>query len=325
VLEDEIDIARGDGLVSPKERPAVADQFACTLIWMDDDPMLPGRSYLLRLGTSTLPARITRLKYRIDVNTLDRRPAQTLALNEIGICNISTSAALAFDPYLENHRTGSFILIDRFTNATAGAGMISYPLRRATNIHYHDHLIGKSQHASLKRQKPAIIWLTGLPGSGKSSIADQLERILHDHGYHTFLIDGDNIRHGLNRDLGFTDADRVENIRRVGEVAKLMIDAGLIVICCFISPFRSERESVREMVGPEEFVEIFVNTSLEECIRRDPKGLYAAAMAGKIKNFTGIDSSYEPPLTPEIIVDEAESATHAASRVASWLLPRLAG
>jgi bifunctional enzyme CysN/CysC len=323
VLNDEIDIARGDVLVDPQNRPAVADQFACKLIWMDDNPMLPGRSYLLKSGTQKIPARITTLKHQIDVNTLDQRAARTLSLNEIGICNISTSAPLVFDPYADNRRTGSFILIDRFTNATAGAGIISFPLRRATNIHHHDHLISKKQHAALKQQKPIILWFTGLSGSGKSTIANQLEKTLHDLGYHTFLLDGDNIRHGLNRDLGFTDADRVENIRRVGEVAKLLLNAGLIVICCFISPFRAERDSLRELVGADEFVEIFVDAPLEECIRRDPKGLYAAALAGKIKNFTGVDSPYEPPEKPEIHIRETEDVADAASRVATWLLPRI--
>jgi bifunctional enzyme CysN/CysC len=323
VLDDEIDIARGDVLVDPQNRPAVADQFACKLIWMDDNPMLPGRSYLLKSGTQRIPARITNLKHQIDVNTLDPRAARTLSLNEIGICNISTSAPLVFDPYADNRRTGSFILIDRFTNATAGAGMISFPLRRATNIHHHDHLIGKAQHAALKQQKPIILWFTGLSGSGKSTIADQLEKLLHDLGYHTFLLDGDNVRHGLNRDLGFTDADRVENIRRVGEVAKLLLNAGLIVICCFISPFRADRESLRELVGADEFVEIFVDTPLEECIRRDPKGLYKAALAGKIKNFTGVDSPYEPPERPDIHIRDTEEVADAVSRVAAWLLPRI--
>ncbi|MCK1364135.1 sulfate adenylyltransferase subunit CysN [Bradyrhizobium sp. 62] len=323
VLGDEIDIARGDVLVDPQDRPAVADQFACKLIWMDDDPMLPGRSYLLKCGTQKIPARITTLKHQIDINTLDQRAARTLRLNEIGICNISTSASLVFDPYAHNRRTGSFILIDRSTNATAGAGMILFPLRRATNIHHHDHLIGKTQHATLKQQKPTILWFTGLSGSGKSTIANQLEKILHDFGYHTFLLDGDNIRHGLNRDLGFTDADRVENIRRVGEVAKLMLDAGLIVICCFISPFRAERDSLRELVGPDELVEIFVDTPIEDCIQRDPKGLYAAALAGKIKNFTGVDSPYEPPERPDIHIRKSEDVTEAASRIAAWLLPRI--
>jgi bifunctional enzyme CysN/CysC len=322
VLNDEVDISRGDVLVSPAARPAVADQFACHLIWMDVDHMLPGRSYLLRTGTKTVPARITTLKYSIDVNTLERRPSRTLGLNEIGFCNIATSSPIAFDPYQESRGTGSFILIDRLTNATAGAGMISFPLRRATNIHHQDHLISKVRHANLKHQKPLIVWFTGLSGSGKSAIANLVEQSLHERGFHTFLLDGDNIRHGLNRDLGFTDADRVENIRRVGEVAKLLLDAGLIAICCFISPFRAERDALRELVEAGEFVEVFVDTPLEECIKRDPKGLYAAALAGNIKNFTGIDSPYETPEAPDIRI-EGESAADAAERIGKWLLPRI--
>jgi bifunctional enzyme CysN/CysC len=321
VLEDEIDVSRGDMIVDPHARPAVADQFACHILWMDEEPMLPGRSYLLRCGTKIVPARITTLKYSVDINSLERRPGRTLTLNEIGFCNLSTSSPIAFDSYEDNRYTGSFILIDRHSNATAGAGMISFPLRRATNIHHQEHLITKTQHAALKRQMPIIVWFTGLSGSGKSTIANLLEQSLHAHGYHTFLLDGDNIRHGLNRDLGFTDADRVENIRRVGEVAKLLLDAGLIVICCFISPFRAEREALRELVQPREFAEIFIDTPLDDCIKRDPKGLYAAARAGKIKNFTGIDSSYEAPEAPDIRIQPTEMPAEAAARIFAWLAP----
>jgi bifunctional enzyme CysN/CysC len=323
VLSDEVDVSRGDVIVAPQDRPAVADQFACHLIWMDSDPMLPGRSYLLRTATRTLPARITTLKHGIDINTLEPRPARTLGLNEIGICNVSTAGPIEFDPYSENRRMGSFILIDRLTNVTAGAGMILFPLRRATNIHHHDYLVSRAQHAALKLQKPIIVWFTGLPGSGKSTIANALEMLLHQRGYHTFLLDGDNVRHGLNSDLGFTDADRVENIRRVGEVAKLMLEAGLIVICSFISPFRAERQSLRELVAPGEFAEVFVDTPLEECMRRDPKGLYAAARVGKIKNFTGLDSPYEPPEAPDVQITSEEGAAEAAERIFEWLQARI--
>ena len=269
--------------------------------------MLPGRSYLLRIGTKYVPARITTLKHKVDVNTLEHIAAKTLALNEIGFCNIATATPVALDPYTQNRATGAFILIDRFTNATAGAGMIEFGLRRATNIHPQSLLIDKAARALRNAHKPAILWFTGLSGAGKSTIANLVERELHAAGAHTYMLDGDNVRHGLNRDLGFTDADRVENIRRVGEVAKLFADAGLIVLCSFISPFRAERQMVRELVGADEFIEIFVDTSLEACMRLDPKGLYARAQAGKIKNFTGIDSPYEPPQDARIVLRTAEA------------------
>jgi bifunctional enzyme CysN/CysC len=301
-LTDEIDVARGDVIARADARPEVVDQFAAHLLWMAEEPMLPGRSYLMRIGTKYLPARVTSLKHKVDVNTLEHIAAKTLGLNEIGLCNVSTAAPVAFDPYTENRETGAFILIDRFTNATAGAGMITFGLRRATNIHRQSVLVDKASRIQQKGHRPAILWFTGLSGSGKSTIANIVERELHVHGTHTYMLDGDNVRHGLNRDLGFTDADRVENIRRVGEVAKLFVDAGTVVLCSFISPFRAERSMVRELVGPEEFVEIYVDTPLEECMRRDPKGLYARARQGKIKNFTGIDSPYEPPENPEITV-----------------------
>ena len=322
-LSDEVDIARGDVLARPESRPEVVDQFAAHVLWMAEEPMLPGRSYLLRIGTKYVPARVTTLKHKVDVNNLEHIAARTLALNEIGLCNISTSTPVAFDPYAENRETGAFILIDRYTNATAGAGMITFGLRRATNIHRQGLLVDKSARTRLHGHQPTILWFTGLPGSGKSTIANIVERELHARGVHTYLLDGDNVRHGLTRDLGFTDADRVENIRRVGEVAKLFVDAGMIVLCSFISPFRAERRMVRELVGQGEFIEVFVDTALDECMRRDPKGLYARARAGKIKNFTGIDSPYEPPEAAEIVIHTDEhSAEEAAERVVDELRAR---
>ena len=305
-LTDEVDVARGDVIARADSRPDVVDQFAAHVLWMTEDAMLPGRSYLMRIGTKYLPARITSLKHKVDVNTLDHIAAKTLCLNEIGLCNLATAAPVAFDPYSENRETGAFILIDRFTNATAGAGMISFGLRRATNIHRQSLLVDKASRVTQHGHRPAILWFTGLSGSGKSTIANIVERELHSLGTHTYMLDGDNVRHGLNRDLGFTDADRVENIRRVGEVAKLFVDAGTVVLCSFISPFRAERQMVRELVGTDEFVEVFVDTPIEECMRRDPKGLYARAKEGKIKNFTGIDSPYEAPESPEILVRSAD-------------------
>jgi bifunctional enzyme CysN/CysC len=320
-LADEIDVARGELLAPPQDRPEVADQVAAHLLWMSEEPMLPGRSYLLRIGTRTVPARITALKYKVDVNSLEQRPGRTLELNEIGFCNLSTAGPIAFDAYAENRRTGAFILIDRFTNATAGAGMVSFGLRRATNIHRQSHLVGKAARAALMHQMPCVLWFTGLSGSGKSTIANLVEKLLHERAIHTMMLDGDNVRHGLNRDLGFTDADRVENVRRVGEVAKLFIESGLVVLNCFISPFRAERQMVREMLGDGEFIEVFIDASIEECIRRDPKGLYAKAKAGKIKNFTGIDSPYEAPQTPDIHVRaDTEPPDAAAARIVDWFV-----
>ena len=299
-LTDNIDVARGDLLVPPGSRPELSDQFAAHLIWMSEQALMPGRSYLARIGTQTTPVSITGIKYRIDVNTREHLAAHTLGLNDIGLCNLATPRPVAFDPYDQNRATGSFIVIDRLTNHTVGAGMIAFGLRRGTNIHRQRELIGKAERSELKHHRPAILWFTGLSGAGKSTIANIVEQKLHAAGCHTMLLDGDNVRHGLNRDLGFTEACRVENIRRAGEVAKLMLDAGLIVVCSFISPYRAEREMVRALVAEHEFIEVFVDTPIEECERRDPKGLYAKARAGKIKNFTGYDAPYEAPTDPEI-------------------------
>ncbi|MFH0301131.1 sulfate adenylyltransferase subunit CysN [Bradyrhizobium sp. 31Argb] len=324
VVEDEIDISRGDLLARPAERPEVADQFAAHLIWMDNDPLVAGRNYILRIGTQTVAAgRITTIKYRIDVNTREHLAAKTLSLNEIGFCNLATATPTAFDAYEVNRKTGSFILIDRYTHRTVGAGMIAFPLRRASNIAWQPISVGKRERAALKDQKPCIIWFTGLSGAGKSTIANVVDQKLFAMSRHTMLLDGDNVRHGLNGDLGFTEADRVENIRRVGELAKLMADSGLIVICSFISPYRSERDMVRNLVAEDEFIEVFVDTPIEECARRDPKGLYAKANSGKIKNFTGVDAPYETPIRPEIhLKTMGQKPEHLAQAVVDLLMAR---
>jgi bifunctional enzyme CysN/CysC len=322
-LADELDIARGDVLVSPTSRPEVSDQFAAHIIWMSEEPLVPGRSYLARIGTKTTPVTITGIKHKIDVNTRTHLAADTLGLNDIASCNLSTAVPVAFDPYDQNRKTGSFIIIDRFTNHTVGAGMIAFGLRRGTNIHWQPLLIDKAARAALKKQQPAILWFTGLSGAGKSTIANIVEQRLHLAGHHTMLLDGDNVRHGLNRDLGFTEADRVENIRRAGEVAKLMTESGLIVLCSFISPYRAERDMVRGLVPAGEFIEVFVDTPINECIRRDPKGLYARAKAGKIKNFTGFDAPYEAPEAPEIRLRTIDRAPEVlADQVLHALLER---
>lgn len=320
-LQDEIDIVRGDLMARPTERPEVADQFAAHLIWMDQDPLVPARNYVVRIGTQTITsASVTAIKYRIDVNTREHLAATTLGLNEIAFCNFATALPVAFDPYEANRRTGAFIVIDRYTNRTVGAGMIAFPLRRASNIAWQPLSIGKAERAALKNQKPRIIWFTGLSGAGKSTIANILDQKLFALGNHTMLLDGDNLRHGLNRDLGFTEADRVENIRRVGEVARLMVDSGLIVICSFISPYKAERDMVRSLVAEGDFIEVFVNTPIEECMRRDPKGLYSKAKEGKIKNFTGIDAPYEAPERPEI---RLETVGHRPDELADQIVELL--
>jgi bifunctional enzyme CysN/CysC len=319
-LEREIDVGRGDLLTHPHARPDVSDQFAAHVLWTDDEPLLPGRSYLLRIGDSWVPASVTTIKHKIDVNTLTHLAARTLALNEIGVCNLATASPVAFDSYAENRDTGSFILVDRFTHRTVAAGMIDFPLRRASNIAIEHLAVNKANRAAAKRQKPCILWFTGLSGSGKSTIARGVEGLLHAEGHHTYMLDGDNLRHALNRDLGFTDADRVENIRRAGEVAKLMVDAGLIVLCSFISPFRAERRMVRGLVDQGEFAEIFVDAPLDICVQRDPKGLYAKALAGQIPHFTGIDSPYEQPEAAELRLDTAtRPAGELADEVIGWL------
>ena len=322
-LADELDIARGDLLSRPDSRPEVADQFTAHVIWMSAEPMLPGRSYLMKLGARTTPASITDLKHRIDVNSQDKLAAKKLELNEIGLCNLAMTMPIAYDPYVENHDTGAFILIDRHSNETAAAGVVLHGLRRATNVHRHGFTVTREAHASLKHQKPAVLWFTGLSGAGKSTIANLVEQKLHARGVHTSLLDGDNVRHGLNKDLGFTAADRVENIRRVGEVARLMTDAGLIVLTSFISPFRAERRLAREIAKEGEFIEIFVDTALETVIARDPKGLYKRALKGEIKNFTGVDQPYEAPEAPELTLDTgAQTAEALADRVIAELEKR---
>jgi len=319
-LSDEVDISRGDILCDPHARPEVSDQFAAHLLWMGEEELLPGRQYLLKLATSTVPATVSSLKHKVDVNTLEHLASKTLALNEVGYCNFSLSQPLAFDGYRDNRDMGGFILIDRFTNATVGAGMIDFGLRRATNVHWQALDVNREARAGMKGQKPAILWFTGLSGSGKSTIANMVEKALTADGRHTYLLDGDNIRHGLNRDLGFTDVDRVENIRRVAETAKLFLDAGLIVLVSFISPFRSERRMARELVGAGEFIEVFVDTPLEVCMTRDPKGLYQKARTGAIKNFTGIDSPYEEPEQAEITLRTVETSAEAeAERILRYL------
>ena len=322
-LEDEIDIARGDIIVEPTARPEVADQFAAHLLWMAEEPLLPGRNYLMRIGTQYAPCKVTALKHKVDVDTLEHLAGRTLALNEIGFCNFSTSVQIAFDPYEENRETGAFILIDRYTNATVGAGMISFGLRRAANIHMHAHLVSRAERERLNGHRPAVLWFTGLSGSGKSTIANLVERRLYERGVRTFLLDGDNVRHGLNRDLGFADADRVENVRRVGEVAKLFTEAGMVVLCSFISPFKAERRVVRELLAEGDFIEIFVDTPLEDCMKRDPKGLYAKAVKGEIAHFTGVTSPYEAPEAAELVLATVElSAGEAAERVIAELEAR---
>ena len=328
-LKDEVDCSRGDVIAAANNPPEAADQFEATIVWMADEAMLPGRSYWLKLGTQSVTANIQQPKYQINVNTLEHTAAKTLELNAIGVANLSTDRPIVFEPYeasggaSPNRDLGGFILIDKFTNATVAAGMIHFSLRRAQNVHWQATDITREARAAAMRQKPAVLWFTGLSGAGKSTIANLVEKKLARMNRHTFLLDGDNVRHGLNKDLGFTDADRVENIRRVGEVAKLMTDAGLIVITAFISPFRAEREMVRQMLPQGEFVEVFVDTPLAEAEKRDVKGLYAKARSGQLKNFTGIDSPYEPPEDAEIRIDTTKvSPQEAADRIVDYLLDR---
>lgn len=306
VLDREVDISRGDVLSAPGETPEFSNQFQARLIWMHEKPAMPGRSYLIKIGSQTVPATITNIKQKTNVNTLEQNPAKCLELNEVGTITLATDKPIAFDAYAQNAVTGGFILIDRLSNATLGAGTIEFGLRRAQNLTYQDFDVNRKVRAEMKGQTPRIVWFTGLSGSGKSTIANLLEKRITAEGKHTYILDGDNVRHGLNKDLGFTDEDRVENIRRVAEVAKLMADAGLIVLVSFISPFKNERRLAREVAGDIDFVEAYVNTPLEVCAERDPKGLYARAKAGEIKNFTGLDSPFEAPERADITLNAAE-------------------
>ena len=313
-LEDEIDISRGDMIVKADAPAEVSDQFEATVVWMNEAALLPGRSYLMKVGTKTVTATIAPLKYKINVNNLQHLAANTLELNEIGVVNLQLDRAIAFDPYQVNRDTGGFILIDRMSNDTVGAGMLRFALRRAQNVHWQALDVNKAARASIKGQKACVLWYTGLSGAGKSTIANLVDKKLFSMKRHTYLLDGDNIRHGLNKDLGFTDVDRVENIRRIAEVAKLMVDAGLIVSTAFISPFRSERMTARALMGEGEFVEIFIDTPLGVAEERDPKGLYKKARRGDLKNFTGIDSPYETPDRPEIRIDTTKLTPEEAAQ-----------
>jgi bifunctional enzyme CysN/CysC len=329
-LADAVDCSRGDVIAAAADSPETADQFEATLVWMADEPLLPGRGYWLKLATQTVTATVQQPKYKVNVNSLEQLAATTLELNEIGTVTIATDRELVFEPYeaagssaVRNSVLGGFILVDKLTNATVACGMLHFALRRAHNIHRQHLDVGRETHAALKGQRPAVLWFTGLSGAGKSTIANLVEQKLAARGRHTFLLDGDNVRHGLNRDLGFTEADRIENIRRVGEVARLMADAGLIVLTAFISPFRAERDMVRGMIPEGEFIEVFVDTPLAEAEKRDAKGLYAKARAGELKNFTGIDSPYEAPESPEIRIDTTvTSAEEAADVIVEELLKR---
>jgi len=319
-LKDEIDCSRGDVIAAADNPPLAADRFEASLVWMDETEMLPGRAYELRIGTQAVSARIQAPKYAVNVNNMEHLAAASLGLNEIGVVELATDRPVVFAPFADSQKLGSFVLIDKLTNATVAAGMLHFSLRRAHNIHWQAVDVDRAAHAALKGQQPKILWFTGLSGSGKSTIANALEKKLHANGKHTFLLDGDNVRHGLNKDLGFTDADRIENIRRIGEVAKLMTDAGLIVLTAFISPFRAERDMVRALVPAGDFIEVHVDTPLDVAERRDVKGLYKKARAGTLKNFTGIDSPYEPPETPEIVVNTTElSADEAADVIIAYL------
>jgi bifunctional enzyme CysN/CysC len=319
---DEIDCSRGDVIALADNPPETSSQFEATIVWMEDEEMLPGRAYWLKLGTQTVSATVQPPKYTVNVNTMEHLAAKTLELNAIGVAELATDKPITFEAYADNRTLGGFILIDKITNRTVGAGMLHFSLRRAQNVHWQATDIGREVHAALKNQTPKVLWFTGLSGSGKSTIANEVEKTLNLMNRHTFLLDGDNVRHGLNKDLGFTEADRIENIRRVGEVAKLMTDAGLIVLTAFISPFRAERELVRAMLPEGEFIEIFVDTPLEVAEARDVKGLYKKARAGDLKNFTGIDSPYEPPHSPEIRVNTVEmTPQEAAEHIVRQIMP----
>ncbi|WP_296722596.1 sulfate adenylyltransferase subunit CysN [Erythrobacter sp.] len=321
-LTDEVDCSRGDVIAAAGDPPQASDQFSATLVWMDEEALKPGRGYWLKLGTQTVTATVQPPKYEIDVNSREHLAAKTLEMNAIGVAEFATDKPITFEPYADNRQLGGFILIDKFTNATVAAGMIAFSLRRADNVHWQPTAITREDHAGMKNQTPRVLWFTGLSGSGKSTIANEVEKQLNLMNRHTFLLDGDNVRHGLNRDLGFTEADRIENIRRVGEVAKLMADAGLIVLTAFISPFRAERRMVRDMLPEGEFIEIFVDTPLEVAETRDVKGLYKKARAGQLKNFTGIDSPYEPPESPEIRVNTVDMTPQEAARfIIQQILP----
>nr|WP_081606878.1 sulfate adenylyltransferase subunit CysN [Asticcacaulis benevestitus] len=320
-LEDEIDISRGDVLCAIDARPEVSDQFQARLIWMSEQDLIPGRTVLVKIGARTVSASVTEIKYQTDVNTFAHIAAKTLKLNEVAVVNFALQETVAFDPYAENHDMGAFIVIDRVSNLTLGAGMVDHGLRRATNVHWQALDVNKATRAGAKGQKPVVLWFTGLSGAGKSTIANLVEKKLLSLNHHTYLLDGDNVRHGLNKDLGFTDADRVENIRRVAEVSKLMVDAGLITLVSFISPFRAERQMARELLGPSEFVEIYVSTPLSVAEQRDVKGLYARARTGEIKNFTGISSPYEFPENPEVIVETTETSPEvAATQIVNFMI-----
>jgi len=314
-LTDELDVSRGDVLAPSDAPPLVADQFEATIVWMHERPMLQGRSYLMKVGTKTVTATVSPLKYKVNVNTLEHTAARKLELNDIGICGLQLSQPIVFEPYAENRDLGGFILVDRITNTTVGAGLLHFALRRSQNVHWQALDVNKVARADLKGQKPCVVWFTGLSGAGKSTIANLVEKRLHAMGRHTYLLDGDNVRHGLNKDLGFTDADRVENIRRIAEVARLMVDAGLIVLVSFISPFRSERRMARELLPEGEFLEVFVDTPLTVAETRDPKGLYKKARRGELKNFTGVDSPYEAPEAPEVHLDTTRLAPEEGAEV----------
>jgi bifunctional enzyme CysN/CysC len=322
-LTSHIDVASGDVLVHPEHRPQIGEQFAAHLVWLAKEPLLPGRDYALKLGTRTVTASVTAVKHRLDVDTLRHDAARTLQRNELGACTIAATAPMAVDDFADFPQSGRFTLCERHTETVLAAGTIDFALRRGINVHLQPLAVSKGVRASLKAQAPSVVWFTGLSGAGKSTIANLVEGALAARGFHTYLLDGDNVRHGLNKDLGFTDADRVENVRRVGEVAKLFVDAGLIVLCSFISPFRAERAAVRGLVEQAEFIEIYVEAPLEVCETRDPKGLYAKSRAGRLPNFTGIDSPYEPPLDPDLVLDTSSTpAAELAQRVVALLEAR---